>query len=100
MFTVAGTEANEELLEVSVTAVATFGARETVTRSTPGVPLGSVKVAGVSAVTTGGGGVTTARLVALVTFTLAVTSAKPGASALTGIVALVAPAGTVTLEAI
>jgi len=97
MFTLGGTEAMLVALDESATAVAAFGAVDTVTRSTPGVPLGSVSVAGVIAVTTGGGGVTSTRLVALVPLTLAVTSAKPTSSALTGSVALTAPAGTVTL---
>src|SRR2546423_7508285 len=58
MLTDCGTEATLMPLDESVTAVATFGARDTVTRSVPGVPLGSVSVAGVMLVTTGGGGAT------------------------------------------
>src|SRR6266851_3923199 len=97
MCTVAGTEAKLGLPEASVTAVATFGARETVTRSTPGVPFGSVNVAGVMAVTTGSGAATSIAAVAVVLLTDAVTWAAPAASAVTVTVAAVAPAGTVTV---
>src|SRR6266568_3471580 len=80
MLTEGGTEAMLGSLDESVTAVATFGARDTVTRSVPGVPLGSVSVAGVMLVTTGGGGVTCTRVAALVPLTEAVTFATVGAS--------------------
>src|SRR6266581_49366 len=96
-FTVAGTEAKLGLPEASVTAVATFGARETVTRSTPGAPLGSASVAGVMALTTGSGAATSIAALAVVLLTEAVTRAAPAASAVTVTVAAVAPAGTVTV---
>src|SRR6266568_4557254 len=99
MLTEGGTEAMLGSLDESVTAVATFGARETVTRSVPGVPLGSVSAAGVMLVTTGGGGVTCTTVAALVPFTEAVTFAVPLASAFTGIVAEIAPAAMVALAA-
>src|SRR6266571_9399679 len=84
MLTEGGTEAMFRSLELSATAVATFGARDTFTRSVPGVPLGSVSVAGVMLVTTGGGGVTCTLVVALVPFTEAVTFAVPVARAFSG----------------
>src|SRR5438552_1431836 len=68
ILTEGGTEATLISLEESVTVVATFGARDTVTRSVPGVPLGRVSVAGVMLVTTGGGGVTCTKVAALVLF--------------------------------
>ncbi len=55
MLTEGGTEAMLGSLETRVTVVAALGARDTVTRSVPGVPLGRVSVAGVMLVTTGGG---------------------------------------------
>ena len=99
MLTEGGTEAMFWALDESVTAVAAFGARDTVTRSVPGVPLGSVSAARVMLVTTGGGGVTCTRVTALVPFTETVTFAVPVTSAFTGISAEIAPAAMVTLAA-
>src|SRR6266496_549384 len=99
MLTEGGTEATLISLDESVTAVATLGTRETVTRNVPGVPFGSVSAVGVMLVTTGGGGVTCTRVTALVPFTEAVTFAVPVARAFTGIGAEITPAGTVTLAA-
>src|SRR5688572_22943019 len=64
-FTCGGTDAMAGSPEASATAVATFGARDSVTRSTPGVPFGSVALAGAIVATTGGGGVTSTVLTAL-----------------------------------
>src|SRR5712691_536091 len=99
MLTEGGTEAMAGLLDARATAVATLGARETVTRSVPGVPLGRVSVAGVMLVTTGGGGVTCTRVTALVPFTEAVTFALPVVRAFTGIAVDITPAATVALAA-
>src|SRR2546422_10986092 len=65
MFTVGGIEAIDWALDVSATTVGLLGARDTVTRRVPGVPLGSVSVAGASEVTTGGGGVTVTAVAAV-----------------------------------
>src|SRR5581483_482924 len=58
ILTLSGTETMSGALETSDTAVTALGARDTLTRSVPGVPLGVVNVAGVTLVTTGGGGTT------------------------------------------
>src|SRR5262249_55173347 len=98
MLTVPGTEATVGSLEVSDIAVAAVGARDTVTRRVPGMPLGRVMLSGVMLVTSGGGPVTTIWLAALEVFTVAVTLAVPLATAFTGTRAESCPAGTITVS--
>src|SRR5260221_2998936 len=87
MFTVGGIEAIAWALDVSATTVESLGARDTVTRRVPGVPLGSVSVAGTSEVTTGGGGVTVTAIPAVGPFAAAGTLALSRATAVTRILA-------------
>src|SRR5262245_10055500 len=96
MLTTSGTEATPGALETSVTAVMALGARETVTVSVPGVPVASGSAAGVTLVTTGGGGLTSTTATALEPFTDAVTFAVPAATAATRIGAETEPAVIVT----
>src|SRR5207302_1176457 len=76
--TVAGTEATPIALLVSATSRRAGGAGETVTRRTPGLPFGSVSVAGVSPVTTVGGGVTCTVALTLLPLIAALTRVLPG----------------------
>jgi len=76
--TVAGTVPTPVALLMSVTGVATVGARLTVTVNTPGLPLGSVTVSGVRLVTIGGGAVTWIVLLTVAPLSVAETVAVPG----------------------
>src|SRR5687767_7872813 len=98
ILTCGGTEAIDGSLEVRAMGVTALGARETVTRSVPGVPLGSDSAAGSSRLTTGGGGVTSTVAAAEVSFTEAVMTALPGLTAVTGTSAEMAPAAMTTLS--